>query len=298
VTRPGGAGSAPATAEPPLVAAARRLLPPGARATLRTVRDGGVRTGLKLAWLRWRLALGSDRGRIERFGGYAARIRDRTTFYMAYKDIFARRIYHFESARPDPLILDCGSNIGMSILYFKQLYPRARVIGFEADPTIFPDLEENVTRNHLAGVRLVHAALGSRPGFLTLDSDGRCGSFVQAGSAPVPEGWQRFEVPCVRLQEFLTEEVDFLKMNIEGAEWEVLADCGALLRRVREMVIEYHHLPGLPRTLHRILALLDEQGFDYLINDLDEESNGGVIPPFHLDRDSRYFLLVYARRQA
>jgi hypothetical protein len=62
------------------------------------------------------------------------------------------------------------------------------------------------------------------------------------------------------------------------------------------MVIEYHHLPGLPRTLHHILDLLDRQGFEYLINDFDSETNGGVQPPFHLTPESRYFLLLYAKR--
>ena len=75
-----------------------------------------------------------------------------------------------------------------------------------------------------------------------------------------------------------------------------MADSGERLRLVNEMVIEYHHLPGLPRTLHHILELLDRQGFEYLINDFDSETNGGVQPPFRLAQESRYFLLLYAKR--
>jgi hypothetical protein len=100
----------------------------------------------------------------------------------------------------------------------------------------------------------------------------------------------------VRLSSYLDEPVDFLKINIEGAEWEALADSGDRLQLVNEMVIEYHHLPGLPRTLHDILSLLHRQGFEYLVNDFDSETNGGVQPPFRLAPDSRYFLLIYARR--
>jgi hypothetical protein len=44
------------------------------------------------------------------------------------------------------------------------------------------------------------------------------------------------------------------------------------------------------------LGLLHEHGFEYLINDFDSETNGGVQPPFGLDPDSRYFLLIYAKR--
>jgi hypothetical protein len=85
-------------------------------------------------------------------------------------------------------------------------------------------------------------------------------------------------------------------MNIESAEWKVLADSEDRLRQVQEMVIEYHHLPGLPRTLHRILELLHRQGFEYLVNDFDSETNSGVRPPFHLTPTSRYYLLIYAKR--
>jgi hypothetical protein len=85
-------------------------------------------------------------------------------------------------------------------------------------------------------------------------------------------------------------------MNIEGAELEVLADSEDRLRQINEMIIEYHHLPGLPRSLHDILQLLHRQGFEYLINDFDSETNGGVQPPFRLSPESRYFLLIYAKR--
>jgi hypothetical protein len=58
-----------------------------------------------------------------------------------------------------------------------------------------------------------------------------------------------------------------------------------------------HHLPGWPRTLHKILGLLDRQGFEYLINDFDPEANPAACPPFRLGPDSRYHLLIYGKRR-
>jgi FkbM family methyltransferase len=259
---------------------------------------GGWKTKLHLTRLRLRMMTNQLRpSKIERCFGYTVRINDRPNFYTLYKDIFINRIYHFEAQRPDPFIIDCGSNIGISILYFKHVYPKARIIGFEPDPAIFPYLQENIARNRLKNVQLVHAALAAQEGTMTFYSDGKYGScLAEHLPANIPEGWTKYEVPCVRLRDFLTEPVDFLKMNIEGAEYEVLADCGDRLRLVREMVVEYHHLPGLPRTLHKILELLHSLGFEYLINDFDSETNSAVRPPFRLSPESRYYLLIYARQ--
>jgi len=236
-------------------------------------------------------------GSLVRCLNYRVRIDDGPDYYTQYKDIFIHRIYHFEALSPAPYILDCGSNIGMSILYYKHVYPKAQIIGFEPNPAVFPYLQENIAHNNLADVQLVQVAMAAQGGKLTFYSDGKYGScLAEHMPGGIPEGWVKYEVPCVGLRDYLIKPVDFLKMNIEGAEWEVLADSRDRLRQVREMVIEYHHLPNLPRTLHRILEVLNSQGFEYLINDFDPETNSGVFPPFHLTLKSRYYLLIYAKR--
>ena len=126
------------------------------------------------AKVNWHLALFRIRAWNARPGSlmkclhYTVRINDGLNFYILYKDIFVHRIYHFEAQRPDPLILDCGSNIGMSILYFKHVYPKARIIGFEPDLAIFPYLEENVVCNGLKDLQLVQAAFGGAEGHTDL----------------------------------------------------------------------------------------------------------------------------------
>lgn len=81
-----------------------------------------------------------------------------------FDDIFVRQPYYFVTEKPDPLIVDCGSNIGTSILYFKKLYPEARIIAFEPFEEAFEKLRENVESNKLKNVRLHNVALSSKEG--------------------------------------------------------------------------------------------------------------------------------------
>src|SRR5690606_29753371 len=48
------------------------------------------------------------------------------------KEIFVEEVYKVQ-LRPNPLIIDCGANIGLSVIYFKRHFPDARVIAFEPD---------------------------------------------------------------------------------------------------------------------------------------------------------------------
>ena len=231
--------------------------------------------------------------------GFDVRIKYVENFHTLYKNIFYRRLYHFHCDHPDPRVLDCGSHIGLSILYFKHLHPAARVIGFEPDPSVLSLLRENIQRNGLTDAEIVPAAVAKGTDRSVLYSDelsgGTLAEYVGDGVDP---STPMSEVECVRLRDYLDGPVDFLKMTIEGAETDVLLDCENRLRRIARMVVEYHHLPGRPRTLHKILGVLDRCGFDYLIHDFDAETNPKSQPPFRLSPRSRYSLLIYAQRRA
>ena len=109
-------------------------------------------------------------------------------------------------------------------------------------------------------------------------------------------GWVDYEVRCVRLFDYLDDPVDYMKMNIEGAEHDVLADSEPKLRQIREMNIEYHRLPGVPCTLHAILDLLHRNGFTYVVSDFGLEMYGSPRPPARVDDDALYWRQIYARR--
>ena len=230
-------------------------------------------------------------GSLVRFLDYTVRITDGPNFYMQYKDEFIRRIYHFETKRPNPFIIDGGSNIGISILYFKHVYPEARVIGFEPDPGIFKILQENIARNHLKDVTLVNAGLSIRSGMMAFVPDGSSGGRLGGEENSI-------EVETRPLSDYLAGSVDFMKLNIEGQELPVLqeAEASGKLRNIREMVIEYHGWPREEQRLGALLDLLDRNGFRYLVHDFDAETCSTTKLPFHLPLDAPWFCLVYGRR--
>lgn len=225
------------------------------------------------------------------FGRYQVRYTDPLVFYMELKDIWHHKIYEPSVVRRDPRILDCGSHIGMSILYFKDRFPQAEVTGFEPDPEVFQILTDNLDTNGVRDVELINAALAGSSGTASFIPDNRDAGRLADNASQVS-----IDVRTVRLSQFLDRPTDFLKMNIEGAELAVLRESGEALRSVDQMVVEYHGEPDRAQYLHSLLELLDQRGFRYLLHDFDAESMATTKPPFHLTRETRYMLLVYAKR--
>jgi FkbM family methyltransferase len=225
-----------------------------------------------------------------KINGYTVRYLDVLSLYVEYKDIWHQRIYHFHSDNPAPRVLDGGGYIGMSVLYTKHVHPAARITCFEPDPNIHTLLRHNVEANGLRDVELVEAGLAEERGNAAFLPDG-------ADGGRIIEGEGSGSVRTVALSEHLDEPVDFMKLNIEGFELPVLEEAGDRLRNVGQLVIEYHGWPDGPQRLGPLLSLLDAHGFRYLVNHFDYATNDAVRPPFSLNRDTKWFALVYAKRQ-
>ena len=197
---------------------------------------------------------------------------DYRAFVDVFSEIFVRRDYFFESSSRTPTILDCGSNIGMSVLFFKRLYPNSRVIAFEPDRETFDVLQVNVRKNQWKHVELYNKAVYPADGTTNFYTDP-----AHAGSLAMSTARERFpgravacqKVETVRLSPFIQGEVDLVKMDIEGAEGPVmqeLANAGKL-KWIKEIFVEYHHhLNPLEDHLSQMLRLFEENGFGYQIH--------------------------------
>ncbi|MGH9873558.1 MAG: FkbM family methyltransferase [Pyrinomonadaceae bacterium] len=182
---------------------------------------------------------------------------DGFSFLFLYDEIIEREIYKFSTDEPAPYIIDGGSNIGLSVLYFKRAYPKARILAFEPDPNIFEVLKRNCRRFELEEVELFDRALWMENGSLGFREDGSLGGRLADDGNSASDA----EVPTTRLRDLLNAKVTLLKLDIEGAETDVLEDCADRLVHVENMFVEYHSFADRPQSLHRLLKVVHEAGF-------------------------------------
>jgi methyltransferase FkbM-like protein len=144
--------------------------------------------------------------------------------------IFQHGLYAMSSTVESPRILDAGANIGMATLYLKNL------IAFGHRDV---DLYRVAVSDH-AGTK----------NFSPDNSDG--GRFAVDGEKVVS---------VVRLRDWLDERVDLLKIDIEGAEFDVILDCRDRLKNVSRLFVEYHSFTSKPQRLPELLTILRDAGY-------------------------------------
>ena len=184
---------------------------------------------------------------------------DPGSYLGMYREIFEDETYRFRASSDRPYIVDCGANIGLSVIYFKSLYPAARIIAFEPDPHVFELLESNVREFGHADVTLIRKGVWNADGMLSFvaDSEEGWGGHVAQES----QSYKANKVSVTRLRSYLTGHVDLLKLDIEGAECEVIADCADLLANVNNVFIEFHSFVDRAQCLGRLLSVLTDAGF-------------------------------------
>lgn len=151
------------------------------------------------------------------------------------------------------VIVDLGSHIGASIVYFRARYPEARILGLEPDPATFAKLEANVAG--LAGVTVQQRAVSAADGESVLHASRY--SLASSLVAERPES-RPVTVPTVTLDRLMAElgldRIDLLKLDVEGSEHDALAGAEGLAR-VGAIVGELHPQLTDPDAF---LALLEE----------------------------------------
>jgi FkbM family methyltransferase len=182
-------------------------------------------------------------------------------FLHGLEEIFIDEVY-LQKLPQNAYVIDCGSNIGLSIIYIKQLCPSATVIGFEPDEKNYDLLQKNLQSLQLTDVILHKAAVWTENKLLQFTVTGTMGSSISSTATA-----KTIPVEGIRLKDLLIKKVDFLKIDIEGAEYDVLKDIESELKFVQNLFIEYHGSFSQNNELTDMLAILVRSGFNYYIKE-------------------------------
>jgi len=197
-------------------------------------------------------------------GGHNLEILNAAWSLVSFKEIFEEEVYLFESQNQTPFIVDCGSNIGLSILYFKSLYPEARIIGFEPDPQLYQILTNNISEFSLHNVEIFEKAIWienakDMPFQRDMGWGGKLTEYPTSKSTVL--------VDTLRLKDLISQQIDLLKVDIEGAEFEVFTDIQHHLDFINSIFVEYHGKAGESQKLGQLLNILQNAHFRYYIKE-------------------------------
>jgi FkbM family methyltransferase len=190
------------------------------------------------------------------------------SFIAQYRNIFLSEEYAFSFDGSSPRILDIGANFGMSILYFKILYPNSRIMAFEADPEIFALLKENHDVNNISGVDLHNEAAWICEDEMQFIPDALGGGCLSVNSSSKQN---KILVKAIDLKKILkTRPFDIIKMDVEGAEIELIPHIIDKLQLTSLLVFEYHAAKNKPQKLGAILSLFESRGYWYYLKTEDK----------------------------
>jgi len=185
----------------------------------------------------------------------------RGTLAGTLAEVFVRREYG--SLERFRTIVDIGANMGSFAVYAAQSRPDARIFCYEPEQQNFRLLKQNIQINGLEGrVSVFHCAVASHNGRRQL----------AVGESPVNSfhifsddvGHQM--VDCTTLRNILADQgleaIDLLKINCEGAEYEILEGCSETdFKRIANIRLEYHKLDAHGRNGEILSRWLKARGY-------------------------------------
>jgi FkbM family methyltransferase len=154
------------------------------------------------------------------------------------RDVFVEEDYRLDVEGPVRTVIDLGSHIGASVVWFHAVFPEARIIAVEPHPVTFQRLRHNV--RDLDRIEAFNLAVSDHDGVVPLYAEDESWStslYPRPGLRPAGE------VRATTLDSLLAslgiEAVDVLKLDIEGAELPVLSSFRGL-PSVRTVIGEFH----------------------------------------------------------
>jgi len=167
---------------------------------------------------------------------------DKSVFEEIFKDLDYKAVDKYLNG----VVLDIGAHIGCFSVYASIKNPSAKIFAYEPDARNFSLLKENLKANRIQNVVCKNMAVAGSDGVreLNVSDDSHNHSFVKKGKSVV-------SVNAVAFGRILGkfEQVDFVKMDCEGAEYEIFDSCSYEdLKKIKAFYIEYHEFESFMKS--------------------------------------------------
>lgn len=208
--------------------------------------------GLKGVWFAFKILMtqgrcnATFRNKILR---HPVRLRGRSSDVKLFNQLIAKGEYDLPNALNPSVIIDGGANIGISTALFASRFPTAMVIAVEPDWENFCQLLHNTLRYE--NVVCINAAIWSKSSLMPLLDvgygtvgfrlEGACDESTKKVKCRGVVSTTSINEICKILN---LEQIDFLKLDIEGSEWEVLCCDNDWLYIVDTLAVELHEMPN------------------------------------------------------
>jgi FkbM family methyltransferase len=174
-------------------------------------------------------------------------------------------------ARGTLTAVDLGANIGMFGLWLRTRFPAARITAFEPDPSNAAVLRQTAQANSAAADwDVIEAAAGNRDGEVSF----LAGDFTNSRIATEDEAGTT--VALVDAFPYI-EAADFVKVDIEGAEWQLTGDSRFAALRAAVIAFEYHLADAGDDPRAQAIGALERAGYQTMEGELDALPGHGMI---------------------
>ena len=204
-------------------------------------------------------------------GGTFFLLRAGTNDKVLFGQVWLARVYEpkgFEIKDSDTVI-DIGAHIGFFTVRAARKANRGRVYSFEPAPQNFEMLQKNVSHNGLKNVTLINGAMSDRKEekeFILYPESTGAHSFLYGPTDQKNIIRVRTESLDGFFKTHALRSVDFLKMDCEGAEYEILFNTTSkILQNVKKIAMEYHNRDD-EHNVGALKRFLERQGFSVTVN--------------------------------
>jgi len=201
------------------------------------------------------------------------KIRSNTTDFMALANVWLLEDYKIKKfeIHSNDVIIDIGAHIGIFTIYASQFCNNGKIYSFEPVKENYDLLLNNIKLNHSEQVKPFNLAVSNTNDVVTIYINDD-----KAAHSIFPSSESSINVKSITLQNIFEENninhCNFLKLDCEGAEYEILCNLPAkYFKEIDKIVMECHFVDKKPELIGDLKQILVKQGFQVRTKTISNE---------------------------